>query len=35
VEVFRPENPRGERREILIPPVPPVKQLRIAEDLLK
>ena len=35
LEVFTLENPRGERREILIPPVPPDKRLHIAEDLLR
>jgi len=35
LEVFRPENPRGERREILIPPLPPDKRIPIAEDLFK
>jgi hypothetical protein len=34
LEVFTLDNPRGERREILIPPVPPDNRLRIAEDLL-
>ncbi|MBI4906535.1 MAG: hypothetical protein HY820_23100 [Acidobacteria bacterium] len=35
VEVFTPENPRGERREVVIPPIPRGQQLRIAEDLLR
>ena len=34
LEVFTPENPRGQRRVILIPPVPPDKRLHIAEDLI-
>jgi hypothetical protein len=35
MEVFTLENPQGERREIVIPPVPPDKRLPIPEDLLK
>jgi hypothetical protein len=35
MEVFTLDNPRGERREIVIPPVPPDKRIRIAEDLLR
>jgi hypothetical protein len=35
LEVFTLDNPRGARREILIPPVPPDKHLHIAEDLLR
>jgi hypothetical protein len=35
LEVFTLDNPRGERREILIPPVPPDKRIRISDDLLK
>jgi hypothetical protein len=35
LEVFTPENPRGERREILIPPVPPDQRIPIADNLLK
>ena len=35
LEVFTLENPRGERREILIPPVPPNKRIQIQESLLK
>jgi len=35
MEVFTLDNPRGERREILIPPVSPNKRIRISDDLLK
>ncbi len=35
MEVFTLDNPRGERREIVIPPVPPDKRIRISDDLLK
>ncbi|MFN7948220.1 MAG: hypothetical protein U0Z53_22915 [Blastocatellia bacterium] len=35
LEIFTLDNPRGERREILIPPVPPDKSLRLAEDLIR
>jgi hypothetical protein len=35
LEVFTLENPRGERREILISPVPPNKRVRIPESLLR
>jgi hypothetical protein len=35
MEVFTLDNPKGERREILIPPVPPDKSIPIAEDLLR
>lgn len=35
LEVFTLDKPQGERREILIPPVPPAKRLHIANDLLK
>jgi hypothetical protein len=35
MEVFTLENPQGERREILIPPVPPDKRIPIPDDLLK
>jgi hypothetical protein len=35
MEVFTLDNPRGERREIVIPPVPPDKRLPIPDDLLK
>jgi hypothetical protein len=34
MQVFTLDNPRGERREIIIPPVPPDKGIRIAEDLI-
>jgi hypothetical protein len=33
-EVFTLENPRGERREVIIPPVPPSKRIRISDDLI-
>jgi hypothetical protein len=35
MEVFTLDNPRGERREIVIPPVPPSERIRISDDLLK
>jgi hypothetical protein len=35
MEVFTLDNPRGERREIVIPPVPPDKRIPIPDDLLK
>ncbi len=35
MEVFTLDNPLGERREIVIPPVPPDKRIRIADDLLR
>jgi hypothetical protein len=35
MEVFTLDNPHGERREIVIPPVPPNKRIRISDDLLK
>jgi hypothetical protein len=35
MEVFTLDNPQGERREILISPIPPAKRLRISDDLLK
>ena len=35
MEVFTSGNPRGERREILISPLPPNKQLRVSDDLLR
>jgi hypothetical protein len=35
LEVFTPENPRGERREVIVPPVPPHKRIPIPEDILK
>lgn len=35
MEVFTLGNPRGERREIMIPPVPPDKRIPISDDLLK
>ncbi|NOT62884.1 MAG: hypothetical protein HOP19_21965 [Acidobacteria bacterium] len=35
MEVFTPEHPQGERREILISPLPPNPRIRIAEELLK
>jgi hypothetical protein len=34
MEVFTPDNPRGERREILIQPVPPDKRIPIPDDIL-
>ena len=34
LEVFTLDKPQGERREIVIPPVPPNKRLQIANDLL-
>jgi hypothetical protein len=35
LEVFTPDNPLGERREVMTPPVPPDKRIPIADDLLK
>jgi hypothetical protein len=35
MEVFTPDKPEGERREIMIPPVPPEQRIRLANDLLK
>jgi len=35
MEVFTLDNPRGERHEILIPPVPPDNRISIPDDLLK
>jgi hypothetical protein len=35
MEVFTLDNLRGERREIVIPPLPPDKRIRISGDLLK
>jgi hypothetical protein len=35
LEVFTLDNPRGERREVIIPPVPPSERIRISDDLLK
>jgi hypothetical protein len=35
MEVFTPDNPRGERREILISPLPPDKRIPIPNDILK
>ncbi len=35
MEVFTPENPQGERREIIIPTAPPDKRIPNAIDLLK
>jgi hypothetical protein len=35
MEVFTLDNPRGERREIVITPVPPDKRIHISDDLLK
>jgi hypothetical protein len=35
MELFTLNNPRGERREILIPPVPPEKRISIPDDLLQ
>ncbi len=34
LEVFTLNNPRGERREILVSPIPPDKRIHIADDLL-
>ena len=34
LEVFTPNNPRGERREVMIPPVPPNKRISIPSDIL-
>ncbi len=34
MEVFTLDNPRGERREIVIPPLPPEKRIRISDDLI-
>jgi hypothetical protein len=34
MEVFTPDNPRGERREIVIPPVPPGKRIVIPDDVI-
>jgi hypothetical protein len=33
MEIFTPENPRGERREILLPPLSPEQRLKIADVL--
>ncbi len=35
MEVFTLDNPRGQRREIVLPPVPPNKRIPISDDLLK
>jgi len=35
MEVFTLDNPLGGRHEIVIPPVPPSKRIRISDDLLK
>lgn len=35
MEVFTPNNLRGERREVVLPPVPPSQRLRSTNDLLK
>jgi hypothetical protein len=35
MEVFTLDNPLGERREIVIPTLPPDKRIRISRDLLK
>jgi hypothetical protein len=35
MEVFTPDNPQGERREITVPPIPPDQRIRNADDLLK
>jgi hypothetical protein len=35
MEVFTLDNPRGERREIVVPPLPPDKRILISDDLLK
>jgi hypothetical protein len=34
LEVFTLDNPRGERREIVIPPVPPGKRIVIPDDVI-
>jgi hypothetical protein len=34
MEVFSLDNPRGERREIIIPPVPPDSRIPIPDDIL-
>jgi len=34
LEVFTLDNPRGERREIVIPPVPPDKRIHIPDDVI-
>lgn len=34
LEVFTLENPRGQRREIMIPPIPPDKHVSIPDDIL-
>lgn len=34
MEVFTLDNPRGERREVMIPPVPPNKRISIPSDIL-
>src|SRR5262245_22144348 len=35
MEVFTLDNPLGERREIVIPTLPPDKRIRISDDLIK
>jgi hypothetical protein len=35
MEVYTPDNPWGERREITVPTVPPDKRIPSADDLLK
>jgi hypothetical protein len=35
LEVFSPAHPQGQRREILISPIPPDQHIPIAEELLK
>lgn len=35
MEVFTLDNPRGERREVVIPPAPPSKRIAISDELLK
>lgn len=35
MEVFTLDKPQGERREIMLSPIPPAKQLRLSEELLK
>src|SRR5262249_40773588 len=35
LEVFTLDNPRGERREIVISPLPPDKRISVSDDLLK
>jgi hypothetical protein len=35
MEVFTPGNPRGQRHEIIISPLPPNQQIRVSDDLLR